>query len=162
MNLLKIILLVLTLGCPCALATPAQSSALSTIHHVAQSGPAINPVLGASWFKWLDELINGARSTRHVPGQAYRFTQQEDRRGGEHGWLYYLALGIWRLAAAAGAAAIAGKAIEKQTVSARTKNVVFIAPFIVGLIWPLVALFGAGVVWMASKEGSNDEPSSKG
>lgn len=156
----KIILLIITIGCSCSLASPSTIVASSTGSIVAASNPTTASLLAANLFKWLDELFNGAQSARRVSGDAYRYTQHEDRRGSERGMLYYIAIGIWRLAAAAGAAAIAGKAVEKQGVSAQTKNVVFIAPFLVGLIWPLVALAGAGIVWMACGEKKTEPPTS--
>lgn len=128
---------------------------------IIQSPPSCQPVVAAGVFRWLDELINGSRSARHLPGQAYRYSQREDRRGGEHGFLYYLAVGIWRFAAGAGAAAIAGKAIGKQNVSAQTKNIVVLAPFVVGLFLPLFALFGAGIIWLACKEENAEPPANE-
>jgi hypothetical protein len=163
MKLAKIVLVALTLGCLCTLGAPITPSAPSPIGVVVPSAQNGDPILAANLFKWLDELINGARKVPYngrgnLPQGAYQYTQREDRRGGEHGWLYYLALGIWRLAAGAGAAAIAGKAIEKQDASTQTKNIVVLAPFVIGLFMPLFALFGAGIIWLACKEGKTDPP----
>jgi len=158
MKFAKIILLVLALGCSCSPAASTTVPSPITEHIVDFPQQTCQPILAAGLFKWLDELINGTRSARHLPGQAYRYTQQEDRRGKEHGLIYYLALGIWRFAAGVGAAAIAGRTIEKQNVSAQTKNFVFIAPFVLGLLMPLFALFGAGIVWLACKEGKAEPP----